>query len=575
MGNGIMNNQELVQFYELITVSVEGSITSDQFSRLKRILHDDPQAMQLYAEYMAILTHLRACEGIEESQISEDSGLDMALWKALADSEKTAESIDIEKPRAISIPDDEAQAEVQKTQPKISKLSIYSLILSTAALFFLIVYAYLIPAASEPMVGKLTKIIDAKWKDASGQITPGCDLYAGPLSLARGYAEIYTNNGCQIILQAPVELDMESDSQLFLRKGRVTVTVKPDINHYIVRTSAASVVDFGTEFGVYVDEDNRTLTEVYDGQVELRSGSDPLRTDAVLKINKGQGGQADAEGRLRKKEKLSNIFVRSEEFDVKFTALKGSRYQQWLAYSYSLRRDPDLVLYYPFLNADELQDSIPNYAINTNKALNGIFGHTLGVSTFTSPSRASGRWPEKAALKFDRDQRNCVWVEESPALDLAGNISLAAWVCCPDSPKGGHLFSNRKDDRINYQFGCFSKEDPYYAEKLQFLRTGDGIEPGVYSSKLFRWRSDWTLLAVTHDGQTVRFYVNGELFEAIPFQSERNAVSGNKLFIGDVPTFGGRTFGYAAFQGLIDEMAIFKRVLTADEIRRMYEAGKP
>ena len=51
-------------------------------------------------------------------------------------------------------------------------------------------------------------------------------------------------------------------------------------------------------------------------------------------------------------------------------------------------------------------------------------------------------------------------------------------------------------------------------------------------------------------------------------------VSAN-LFIGDVPSIGGKTFGYAAFNGLIDEMAIIKRVLTADEIRKMYEAGKP
>ena len=69
----------------------------------------------------------------------------------------------------------------------------------------------------------------------------------------------------------------------------------------------ASVVDFGTEFGVYVDEGNHTLTEVYDGQVELRSGSDPLRTNQVLKLTEGQGGQAVAEGRLQRRDKLSNL----------------------------------------------------------------------------------------------------------------------------------------------------------------------------------------------------------------------------------------------------------------------------
>lgn len=566
-----MNEREIIRLYELISASVEGSITSEEFSALKKLLRENSEARHLYAEYMSILTNLRTCEGIEEGSLLDDSGLDMELWRALADSEKTAESIEIEKPREV--PEDEKPLE--KTQPKISKLSIYSLILSSAALIFLVVYARFIHVSSEVMVGKLTKTIEAKWKDASGQIMPGCDLYAGPLSLVRGYAEIYTDNGSQLILQAPVELELESDSQLFLRKGRITIAVKPGVNHYVVRTSAASVVDFGTEFGVYVDEDNHTLAEVYDGQVELRSGSDPLRTDQVLKLNKGQGGQADAEGQLRRKEKLSNLFVRSEEFDVKFTAVNGSRYQQWLAYSYQLRRDPDLVLYYTFLREDAPRDTIPNYAADTREALSGIFGQPLGVSTFTSPSRTSGRWPEKAALKFNRDQRTCVWVEESPLLNLAGNITLTAWVCCPEPRKGGHLFSNRKGETINYQFGCFSKEDPFYAEKLQFLRTGDQLESGIYSSRSFHWSSEWTFLAVTHDGKTVRFYVNGDMFEEIPYHSAREAVAGNKLFIGDVPTFGGKTFGYAAFNGVIDEMAIFKKVLTADEIHGMYEAGKP
>lgn len=567
-----MNKHEVIKLYGLITASVEGSITPEEFSRLKKFLREDSQAMPLYAEYMAILTHFRTCEGSNEEVMQDDSGLDMALWKALSDSEKTAESVAVEKPREISIPENEKP--VEKAQPKISKLSIYSLVLASAALIFLVVYAHFIPDASEIIVGRLSKTVNAIWKDVSGPITPGCDLYAGSVHLVQGYAEIYTLNGSQIILQAPVDLELESESQLFLRKGRITVAVKPGVNHCIVRTTAASVVDFGTEFGVYVDEQNHTLTEVYEGQVELRSGSDPLRASASLKLNKGQGGQADAEGRLQIKKKLSYLFVRSEEFDVKFTAINGSGYQRWLAYSYQLRRDPDLVLYYPFLKADESGDSVPNYAAGTNEAFTGTFGGTFGISNFTRPSWTAGRWPDKAALKFERDKRNCVSVAPSPELDLTGEVTLAAWVQCPDPRKGGHLFSCRTDEGINYQFGCFSEEDPYYARKLQFLRSDDAFASMVYSSSLYNWTSDWTFLAVTHDGQTVRFYVNGVLFETVPFVSETKSVSA-RLFIGDVPSAGGKTFGYAAFNGLIDEMMIFKRVLPDEELRALYEAGKP
>ena len=103
---------------------------------MKEILHTNPEARQLYAEYMSVFTHLRTCEGIAENQIPDDSGFDMELWRALADSEKTAESIEIQKPKEVFVPEDKEP--VEKMPSKTSKFSIYSLILSSAALIFLI-----------------------------------------------------------------------------------------------------------------------------------------------------------------------------------------------------------------------------------------------------------------------------------------------------------------------------------------------------------------------------------------------------------------------------------------------------
>jgi hypothetical protein len=159
-------------------------------------------------------------------------------------------------------------------------------------------------------------------------------------------------------------------------------------------------------------------------------------------------------------------------------------------------------------------------------------------------------------------------------LNLSGDITLTAWVRCPDAQKGGHIFSCRQGERVNYQFGCFAAEEPYYPRKMQMLRTNVPFASTMYSSRLFDWTTEWTLLTVTHDTKTIHFYVNGELFESIPFEYEAQSVSA-PLIIGDVPSFEGRTFGYAAFNGLMDEIAVFKRVLSVSEIRAMYEAGKP
>lgn len=555
---------------------IEGEISPEENARLYELLEQNQEALDIYVDLAILYSSLTRSGKISPAvKIEQDIASEQLdhLLLELSEAEKGAEPLIVDdtydKPQDV-VP----KAEFDSSTRKISKTSIFSLVLSAAAILLMALFIHFTPVQTNSPVAILSRTIDAQWLDSSGTVHLQGDLYPGPLHLTKGYAEIHTDNGSQIILQAPVELDLESDSQMLLRRGHITVRVSPGDSQYVVRTPTASIVDFGTEFGVYVSQSNETLTHVYEGEVELRSGSNPLRFENVLKLKKGQGGQADDEGRLSEKDRIWNLFVRSEEFEIKLTAAAGTPYQRWLSYSYQLRRDPDLVLYYPFMKPDESATFAVNYALNTKEALNGSFGGSSGISNFTPPSWVDGRWPDKAALIFQRDQRNCISVAPSPELNLTREITLAAWVRCPESQKGGHIFSNRAEEQVNYQFGCFSEEDPYYAGKLQFLRTGDAFSQLVYSSKHYRWTSDWTFLAVTHDTHTVRFYINGQLYESIPFTSDQNPVPAS-LFIGDVPATGGKTFGYAAFNGLMDELVILKRAMTAQEIQQMYQAGKP
>lgn len=571
-----MNEQERIKICQLLIKKIEKALEPAEAEFLYEAMENNQEALDLYVDVALLYSSLskrgKTSLSAERTPRLASDEFDQLLL-ALSREERDAEPVVVkgrsrDKDAAIHYIEPEAAAR------KISRFSIASLIVSAAAILFVAIFVRFAPVRSNNPIAILSRSVNAQWLHASDGLRDLSDLYAGPLHLSKGYAEIRTDNGTSIILQAPVEAELVSPSQLNLIQGRVTVTINQHETHYVVRTPTASVVDFGTEFGVHVDEAAQTLTHVYEGEIELRSGSNPLGMDSILKLTKGQGGKADAQGRLSEKNTLSAMFVRSEEFEVNYKASDGTAYERWLAHSYRLRRDPDIVLYYPFMETDMLQTFARNYALTTNEALNGKFGGTFGISNFTGPSWSVGRWPNKSALAFERNSRNCVSVPESAELSIADAITLAVWVRCPGDLKGGHLISNRLNETVNYQFGCFFKEEPYYPQRLQFLRT-DGSAPAmVYSSNLYDWTSEWTFFAVTHDSQTVRFYVNGALFEAIPHVSDRDAVSAG-LFIGDVPSFGGRTFGYAAFNGLIDEIAIFKRVLSPEEIQEMYESGKP
>ena len=78
----------------------------------------------------------------------------------------------------------------------------------------------------------------------------------------------------------------------------------------------------------------------------------------------------------------------------------------------------------------------------------------------------------------------------------------------------------------------------------------------------------WNQIAVTYDGSSEKAYVNGA-FESSYTPSPAPNVSltsvsiGGKIFSGDI-----------AFTGLIDDVRIYNRALSASEIAAMYAGGK-
>jgi hypothetical protein len=567
-----MNSSEKLRIHELILKSMDDKISPDEFAELNQLLAASPDCQRYYGEVIDVYHNLYECtEILSSSMQTMEPVLQERLWQSLAENERNADAVVLRPP--VSPHDISKVQPVEQGRPGINKFSLYTAMISVAALVLILAYVQLIPQQGRKFCGYVSRTINAKWQSDTAPVTEGSAVYTGPVVLEKGLAELVFESGAKIILQGPIRLNVESSTRLFLDQGSLAVTYEKGAERFIVRTPTSCVVDFGTEFGVSVTPSGNTETHVRQGIVELRFGVNPSKYTQRLKLLASQAGRSQDDGTLKEIKYEKTKFVYKNEFDTNIKAIEGSTYHRWLAYSYQLRRDPDLVLYYPFSKAEEQQPFIANAAAATENTLQGNFGGTYGLSNFAAPTWTTGRWQEKAALRFEREKRTCVAVPESPALNLSGDLSLAVWIRCSDPKKGGHIFSDRQGEHINYQFGCFAAEDPYYSRKLQLLRKDDASLSTVYSSRLYDWSSQWTLLTVTHDNKTVCFYIDGVLFESLPFESNRQATPA-QLFIGDIP-FTGMSFNYAAFNGLMDEIAIFKRVLSADEIKAMYEAGKP
>ncbi len=142
-----------------------------------------------------------------------------------------------------------------------------------------------VPGASQPIyVAELGDHVDAKWSEdgmpeANGRLRAGRRLV-----LNTGIAEIAFTGGARVILEGPAEFEPLSPTSGLLSQGLLSAHVPPVARGFVIRAPDATVVDWGTEFGVAVEHGGLSDVEVFTGrvEVELAGGGKPTGTKRVL-----------------------------------------------------------------------------------------------------------------------------------------------------------------------------------------------------------------------------------------------------------------------------------------------------
>ncbi len=570
-----MSHDKHFQYGEMILHALDGQMSDEHFSEFDRLLREDTSFRRYYLRFMAVNASLGAIDRFPAARIAEEDNavLSHDLWLELAREERTAETVEIEIPKAK--PEIIKMSSVDKTPRKIDRVSLVSVIMSVAAILLLLLYIHLAPVKMAPLVGKLSKTIDVQWQDASGQITQGCALYSGPMSLIKGYAEIVLDSGAVVVVQAPCQFTLESTQQIYLQEGQIVARkTGKDEQAFLVRTPHASVVDYGTEFGVKVDSAGQTETYVYEGQVQIRDSSDPIKFTESLSLKAGQGAVADTESKLSSKAIDPKVFVRPEEINIRYRAQKDDSYYRWRESIYRLHRDPSLVAHYFFERSQTSPDRLLNAAFPEQQSMQGIFGG----ENKNKPTWVQGRWPQKDAILFERNKQQAIVISTDTSLSVTNPLTICTWVNFPNSDRwGGHLISCRQNGCINYQFSLFDENYVYGYQKnrfeyRQYLITES--KSGFYSEPFIPEANKWYHFAVVHDGVELRFYINGKLFESAQYKG-LSAGNPAEIIIGAVKKEGKYVFAEGDFDGIVDELMILSRDLSEQEIQAIYEAGKP
>ncbi|OAI51575.1 hypothetical protein AYO44_17065 [Planctomycetaceae bacterium SCGC AG-212-F19] len=142
--------------------------------------------------------------------------------------------------------------------------------------------------------GELATLVSGmgcKWDGGTLPTEEGARLGPGRLRLAEGITRIVFDNGAELTLEAPADLELVTGQRCVLRAGRLVANVPPRAIGFVVDTPTAQFRDLGTEFGVNVRDEQTADLQVFSGLVDAKLRS----TGAIERLQTGQNRRFGAE----------------------------------------------------------------------------------------------------------------------------------------------------------------------------------------------------------------------------------------------------------------------------------------
>jgi hypothetical protein len=170
-----------------------------------------------------------------------------------------------------------------------------------------------------------------------------------------------------------------------------------------------------------------------------------------------------------------------------------------------------------------------------------------------SGATRTGQGRHGAALSFD-GLDDLVTVADQASLDLQSAMTLEAWVF-PTTSTGWRsvMIKERPGGLVYALYGNTNANRP---SGHLFTSSGAAVAHGTQRLPV----NTWTHLAATWDGTTLRLYVNGT-------QASSLAAGGTLSNSAGALRIGGNSAASQWFTGRLDEMRVYNRALSANEIQ--------
>ena len=172
---------------------------------------------------------------------------------------------------------------------------------------------------------------------------------------------------------------------------------------------------------------------------------------------------------------------------------------------------------------------------------------------------------------------NTTVLQASSALLAPAQLTLLAWVKQNGDPGTGHYIAGRGDDAGNCGGSSYALYTGYPGDPdpgLHFyIHSGNAVYRTGAATTASVFDDNWHLVAGTYDGTSIRLYVDGvQVGAPVPAGAINYSLPDSSFYVDGYPYACG---GSPNFPGLIDEVRVYDRALTATELGRLAAAPGP
>lgn len=222
---------------------------------------------------------------------------------------------------------------------------------------------------------------------------------------------------------------------------------------------------------------------------------------------------------------------------------------------------------------DSIRDGLVSYwtfdeADVDGETVKDVFGENHGTMK-GNPQMVEGKVGE--ALEFN-GSNDFVEVPNSPTLNIADAVSIMAWI----KPTGGYPNQYGHIAGINRVGG--QTEDAYYLNVGYYDREHDKVSLGIIGEGVVEtplqgqtqvFQDVWTFVAgVFSPGESMQVYMDGQLDGELTSVPSKMQIAPTAFTMGAIVA----STDYS-FQGIIDEVIVYRRALTEGEIQMVMKAG--